>query len=267
MLGAIFSGKDFRDYKAVCATTASDLPKEFELKFFTNYVAKSQGMVGSCVAHALSEVIEYYDNTQNGNNLAMSTGYIYGNRNTSLLKDEGMIIRDALNAVRMYGDVYEYEFPYNVEVPKAIELFQENADRLYDKGYMNRISNYCRLNNEDEIKSVLIEGKPVVMAIKWYRDMKVVNEILTTSKQRYSGGHCMLIYGWDERGWKILNSHGKYWGKNGKCILPYDYKLKEAWAVIDNIIGTKIEIKKPFSSKIGKIFALLLNKILQLFNK
>ena len=77
----------------------------------------------------------------------------------------------------------------------------------------------------------------------------------------------MVIYGWNEQGWKVLNSHGKYWGKNGKCILPYDYKLEEAWAVIDTIEGIKIDIKKPFSSELGKTIALLLNSLWKLFTK
>ena len=111
-----------------------------------------------------------------------------------------------------------------------------------------------------------MEGKPIVMAIKWYSDIRVKDGILTTSKSNYAGGHCMLIYGWNEQGWKVLNSHGKYWGEKGKCILPYDYKLEEAWGIIDTIEGTKIDIKKPFSSQLGKAIALFLNSLWKLFS-
>mgnify|MGYP003317644493 CR=1 FL=1 len=52
----------------------------------------------------------------------MSVGYIYGNRRTSDYEGEGMIMRDALEAVRQYGDVAHEEFPYNEEVPKMIKL-------------------------------------------------------------------------------------------------------------------------------------------------
>lgn len=266
MLGAIFSKKDFRDYKLVCGASSESFPKTFELKFFNNSIVKNQGPIGSCVAHALSTIVEYYDNTQNGNTGEMSTGYIYGNRNTSTHKGEGMIIRDALSAVKLYGDVYKDRFPHNIEVPTAISKFQKNTEKLYEEGYVNRISSYCKLNNEKEIKTILMEGKPVVFAIKWYGDMKVVNGILTTSYINYKGGHCMVIYGWDEKGWKVQNSYGKLWGNKGRCIIGYDMKIREAWGVIDNIKGTNINIKKPFSNKVGKQVAIGLNKIWKIFS-
>ena len=43
--GAIFSPKDVRDYKAMCAT-AAEFPKEFKLDMVR---VKNQGSVGSCV--------------------------------------------------------------------------------------------------------------------------------------------------------------------------------------------------------------------------
>lgn len=263
-LGAIFSGKDVRDYKLVC--NMSKFPAEFQLSHFDNNIVKNQGLVGSCVAHALSTVNEYYDFTQNNIDEEMSTGYIYGNRNTSLHKGEGMIIRDALSAVKKYGNVYRKDFPYNVKAEQAITHFQDMVDDLYDKGYVNRISSYCRVKSENDIKQALYEGKPVVIAIKWYSQMRIIDGILTKTSDNYSGGHCMLIYGWNEKGWKVQNSHGKYWGCKGKCIIPYDMKLEEAWAVIDTLTGTSIDMKKPFSSEIGKFFAILLNNIWKLFS-
>ena len=52
--GAIFSNKDVRDYEAVCSA-AVNFPKEFKLKMVR---VKNQGLIASCVAHAISEVIE-----------------------------------------------------------------------------------------------------------------------------------------------------------------------------------------------------------------
>lgn len=106
MTGAILAGKDVRDYKAVC-TAIVDFPEDFELKMVR---IKNQGIIGSCVAHSISEVIEYFNSVQNDATTEMSTGYIYGNRNTSTWKDAGMITRDALKAVKLYGDVSKYAF-------------------------------------------------------------------------------------------------------------------------------------------------------------
>lgn len=265
MQGAILSGVDVRDYKAVYTAGAVEFPKSFELEMVR---IKNQGEIGSCVAHSLSSIIEYYNNKQNGDPTEMSIGYIYGNRTTSVHKDAGMVMRDALEAVRLYGDVYKesYSVLDNAEVPIAINIFEKNKDRLYDEGYPHRISQYCRVNTVSAVKASLMAGNPVLMAMIWYTDMKVVDGILTTSYVGYDGGHCMFIYGWDERGWKVQNSWGEEWGDDGTVIVPYDMKIAECWTLTDDIIEG-IVVKKPFSSKSGKIFAKIINKICKIFKR
>ena len=262
--GAIFSGVDVRDYKMVCATPNIKLPKEFELQIVR---IKNQMNTGSCVAHSLSSIIEYYNARQQNDPTEMSVGYIYGNRTNSKHKDPGMIIRDALDIVTKYGDVPRIVFPYNEETPKAIRLYEKKADELYELGRPNRISNYCRVNTVGAAKLALMSGIPLLMAMEWYEDMEVDdNGVLRSEHIGYAGGHCMYIYGWDTRGWKVANSWGENWGINGCFILPYEMGMAECWAVVDNIVeGTYIE--KPFSTKIGKVFAKFINKISNAFLK
>ena len=92
--GAIFSPKDVRDYQAVYTAAAAEFPKEFELKMVR---VKNQGFVGSCVAHSLSEVIEYF----NG---------MYGKLLSTTDRDEYKAIHNELYqslAKLMYGDGLE----------------------------------------------------------------------------------------------------------------------------------------------------------------
>ena len=105
---------------------------------------------------------------------------------------------------------------------------------------------------------------PVVMAMDWYNDIRVKDGILTTNYQGAAGGHCMVIYGWNEKGWKVQNSWGRFWGDNGCCIIPYDIKIREKWMVTDTIIDDT-DINKPFDFNFGKIIATILNWILNLF--
>lgn len=256
-LGAIFSGVDVRDYKMVCAAPSIEFPAEFELKTVR---IKDQRDVGSCVAHALSSIVEYYNSVQRNDPTEMSIAYIYGNRTNSEHKGSGMIMRDALDIVTRFGDVPKEEFPYNVEVPRAIELYERNADELYEVGRPNRISEYCRVNTVAAAKLALMAGVPLVMAMEWFEDMEVVDGVLTTNYQGYAGGHCMYIYGWDERGWKIANSWGEGWGVNGCFVLPYELGMAECWAVMDDIIEGAY-VKKPFKSKAGKMFAKIVNAV------
>lgn len=262
MYGAIFSGVDVRDYKMVCTAATYDFPAEFELNTVR---VKDQADVGSCVAHALSSIIEYYNNVQRNDPTEMSVGYIYGNRTTSEHKAEGMVMRDALEVVRKFGDVPKEDFPYNEETPMAIRLYQKKADELYDVGYPNRISEYCRIDTVSAAKLALMNGVPLLMAMEWYNDMVVEDGVLKTNYSGYGGGHCMFIYGWDERGWKIQNSWGTSWGANGRFILPYQMGMAECWAVLDDIFEGAY-VKKPFSSKAGKFFAKIINRVCNIFH-
>ena len=47
-------------------------------------------------------------------------------------------------------------------------------------------------------------------------------------------------------------------------IVPYEMPIEECWTMTDDIIEG-IVIKKPFSSKIGKVFAKAVNTVCNLF--
>lgn len=255
-LGALFSKKDVRDYKIDCASAPMEFPAEFELEMPK---VKSQGRTGSCVAHSIATVIEYFNDLQQNNNEAMSVGYIYGNRTNTTHTGPGMYTRDAIAATCKYGDISEVLFPYNEEPPEIIEKFNEASERLFELGQPNRFTSYYRLYTDDEIKTSLIQNGPVIFAMKWYDDIRVVNGVITTSQKADGGGHCMVIYGWNELGWKIQNSWGRLWGQGGKAILPYNIKIREAWGIIDTLTQTETNVVKPYSSKIGSWFAKILN--------
>lgn len=268
-LGAHFSPTDVRDYRIAKVAKAIEFPAEFELNLCA---VKNQGSVGSCVGHSLAETIEYHNKEQEKTDKKMSIGFIYGNRKNSLHKQEGMIVREALSAVCKYGDVCYEDFPYNKEVPEIINLFEKNFDKLKDKAYPNRFSTYFRLFSDSEIKQALMNHGPVIFAMNWYRDMKVDPKtgIISTAenKKDVEGGHCMVIYGWNENGWKIRNSWGTTWGIKGNAILPYDISRSETWGVTDEVIGENSDVVKPiFNTTFLKFLAKIINWFANLFKK
>lgn len=254
-LGIIFSSFDVRDYKAT--TSIRTFPEEFELKIPR---VKSQGNISSCGANVLSCIVEYFNYVQHEDKTEMSVGYIYGNRKESTHKAKGMILREALNTLRLYGDVSKTDFPYNTEIPDISNKFSKYANELYERGYANRISAYYKVKTIPEFKAALRLKYPIAIGIKWYSDMKVVDGILTTNYQGYKGGHCMLLYGWNKKGWKVQNSWGTNFGNKGTCIIPFNMSIHEAWAVVDNI-KDEVQLKKPLSSSAGKKVAKVINTI------
>lgn len=262
--GAVFSPKDFRDYRGVCCV--ADFPDKFELEMPD---VKNQGAVGSCVAHSLATVIEYYNRDQANMTDKMSVGFIYGNRENSTYKGRGMVVRDAIGSVCDCGDVQEEFFKDHYEVPRIIETFEGKKDNLYSLSYPFRFSAYFALKTENDIKACLMNHQPVVFAMRWYSDIKVIEGVMTTllNETEQDGSHCMVIYGWNEQGWKIQNSWGTSWGDDGRAILPYNVPIQEAWGITDNIIDSEqMEIKKPFSSQIGSIIAKILNLVIRIID-
>lgn len=257
--GALFSKPDVRDY--VAKTKLSEFPEEFEL---TMPKVKNQGSVGSCVAHSLSTIVEYFNKKESGRYREMSTGYIYGNRRLSLYKGSGMYTRDALHTVSKYGDVPNLYFPVNVEVPEAIEKFEDKVDKIEEKGYNFKFAEYFRLKDEKSIKTSIMENGPVAFAMDWYDDITIVDGIMNTDfvKTAKTGGHCMVIYGWNDIGWKVQNSWGSGWGNKGRMIIPYDIPFTEVWGIKDAESTGNLDINKPFSTELGAKIAKVLNRII-----
>ena len=261
---------DLRDYKAKFkgVATAAQFPVAFELPM---PAVKNQKNVGSCVAHSLSTVIEYFNNAETGEMKTMSTGYIYGNRRNSSWKEAGMRVRDALKNATTYGDVQKYLFPANIEVPEAIELFENTSKSLIPYGKVNRIAKFFKLTDTKSIKQCLMKYGPVLVIVKWYDDNYVKDGILyiTGNEALANGQHCMVCYGWDQKGWKIQNSWGATWGTLGRTTLPFSTKFVEIWGLMDedNNKADGLEIKRPYNTKAGEVLVKGINKLINFILK
>jgi C1A family cysteine protease len=262
-LGSLFSIPDLRDY--VAKTVKTTFPKTFELGIMPD--VKNQGTVGSCVAHSLATVTEYFNEKETGKFIEMSTGYVYGNRLLSTYKGSGMYLRDAIKTLAKFGNVPFTDFPHNVEVPYAIAEYEKVADKLENVGLNYKIESYFKFKDDESIKAHLMDGNLVVFAMKWFDDIKIRDGVMITSEKtsKKTGGHCMVIYGWNETGWLVQNSWGKIWGNNGTFILPYGVSRKETWGLKDAKSDSSLVLKKPFKTKFGAKIAKVIHSIISVF--
>lgn len=263
-LGGLFSRPDVRDYVAK-STLTTEFPETF---YLTNMPkVKDQGQVGSCVAHSCALVTEYFNEKETGKFTRMSTAYIYGNRLLSLHKGYGMYTRDALKTLSIYGNVPYESLPGNVEVPEALDLYEKNAEKLETEGIPYVIQSYYKLKDVNAMKAHLLTGNPIVFAMYWFDDIKIISGVMNTAevKTKKTGAHCMVIYGWNSTGWLVQNSWSSNWAKKGRCIIPYSVSLYECWGVTDAPAPEGLDIKKPFKTKFGKCLAKLFNKVITWF--
>lgn len=254
---AVKSPYDARDYTISAET---DFPEAFALE---TVPVKNQGFKPTCVAHALSSVIEYHYKRQHQTYEKFSTEFIYGYRPEGYYMGDGMRIRDALNTILKCGDVFISNCIGNNDCEKACENVSANLDELKALAYPHRISAYFKINNADELKTALMKYGAVVVSMNTYEDSKLVDDVYTYDASQEHGCHCVFIYGWNEKGWLVQNSWGKLYGGDGRFIIPFDYKFNEMWGVVDNI--TEGELIKPKRNSFLDIIYSIWNMIINLF--
>ena len=264
-LGAQASDPDLRDYKIATASLEQVFPDEFALEMPP---VKNQGAVGSCVAHSIALVAEYYNKRQYNLDAELSVGYIYGNRVFPLGDGQGMVTRYAIANFCTDGTPFLSDFPLHCEVPDIIAAVADKKNELHDKASKFRFTAYVNTKKEQEMKTALMDGNPIIFAVDWYKDMKVKDGKFYSTFDKEAGGHAMVIYGWNKDGWLVQNSWGTFWGNGGTAVWPYSYKMREAYAIIDTE-DTHLDINKPWSAKtkFGKRCVRICNKVYAFFYK
>ena len=230
------------------------LPESFSLSNLPR--VKNQENVCSCVAHAMSSIMEYFEQGKTD----LSTNFIYGiQKKICGYSGTGMYLQNACKIAQKYGDMLEKDCPGNDEVPTCYQI-AENAFSYKDKrdeAYIYKVKNYFNCKSVEDIKKAIYRYGPVLGSIKWYDDYQCdKNGVLfrdNTKKSSY-GYHAIMIYGWTKEGFLCQNSWGEKWGNKGRFILPYSISFAEAKGFADadndiNIIVPKINTALDFTSK------------------
>lgn len=265
--GCKLSPCDLRDYRLKSeAATASALPEEYFCELTTP--VKNQKSVCSCVAHAVSSILEYHAKGQ----YKLSTNFIYGiQKKLCNYEGKGMYLRDACKIVANYGDMLLEDCPGNVEVPKCYAIAEE---ALADKAKANRakvfrVLKYFSCSSIKDIKQAIYSHGPVLASIRWYDTFKATKDGSLTGEQRGSyTHHAIMIYGYTPDGFWCQNSWGSSWGKNGRFFIPYSLTIREARGFID--LENDAEVQGLFEPRTNNLLDKLykiLNFIINLFKK
>lgn len=254
------SSYDIRDYTI---KASSNFPETFSVDILPPI--KNQWSQSTCVAHALSSAIEYHHQRQHGFYVPFSTEFIYGFRSNGDYVGDGMDVRDALNTILKYGDVYEEDCKGNHNYKKAMENVSKDIDHLKELAYPHRISGYFKINTVDELKTALMSHGVVVVSMRVYDGHRLVKDVYTYDNTKDYGSHCVFIYGWNKKGWLVQNSWGKWYGWDGRFIIPFDFKFTQMWGITDNI--TDGNIIKPKKNKWLNVIYKIINKVVNLFQK
>ncbi len=191
-----------------------------------------QGQLGSCTGNGIAGAIEFDQRKQGNKEFAPSRLFIYYNERMmegTVSQDAGAQVRDGIKSVATLGAPPESDWPYDItkfaDKPPAAAF----TDALQDL-----VSSYARVaQNLTQMQGCLADGYPFVFGFTVYESFES-DEVAQTgvvpmpsSGEKVMGGHCVVAVGYDdtERLFTIRNSWGADWGKNGYCMMPYEYLL------------------------------------------
>lgn len=246
--GFIPGESDPRDY--VFGVSAAAIPEEYlpEVKAAVH----DQGQINNCATHALSASLE---NSLGGK---IGFGWYYGNRRYSDHKGQGTIERDLLKAAQKDGGLSWEKYPYEEEMPAAMERFEKLAKKLLPDSRKLVIGNYWALRSFDEVRRALYEGKFVQLGLQLFAGIKKVTaespvlsepSISGTQVEEWLGGHMVWATGYcvknGVRCIRCRNSWGKGWGENGDFYVPEGYFT---WA---ERMGFPMPLAEPWAFELG----------------
>lgn len=246
--GFVRGETDPRDY--VFGVSGAAIPEEYlpEVKAAVH----DQGQINNCATHALSASLE--------NSLGGKIGFdwYYGNRRYSDHKGQGTIERDLLKAAQKDGGLSWEKYPYEEEMPAAMERFEKLAKKLLPDSRKLVIGNYWALRSFDEVRRALYEGKFVQLGLQLFAGIKKVTaespvlsepSISGTQVEEWLGGHMVWATGYcvknGVRCIRCRNSWGPDWGENGDFYVPEGYFT---WA---ERMGFPMPLAEPWAFELG----------------
>jgi hypothetical protein len=182
---------------------------------------RDQEHAGTCAAFtgaAICEVLLSKDEH-------LSPEFIYYHRANK--PHGGMFGRDVFHVLRRIGTVPETMYPYaqgGSDVPPD--------GKLYKVAEQHRIEKYARVTTIEGLKRALIELGPCYLGLPQYNHTERFWD--KSAGYTVSGGHSVMVFGYDSVGFLFLNSWGESWGDGGYGLLPYeDFGLVwEIWTAI-----------------------------------
>lgn len=237
--------------------SGDELPNSFDLS--GNFPpAGNQGRQNSCVAWTVAYAYKSYQEKKETNsnyvvngqlnlNAIFSPAFIYNQINNGV--DGGSYFTDALNILSQQGAVKWVDMPYNEQdYLTQPNTSQKNIAKNYRIDFWRRVNIY----DQKEVKAQINAGFPVIIGAMVDNEFSVRGRNLSGQDYIWSsagstqqGGHAMLVVGFDDsRGaFKVLNSWGKDWGRDGYCWITYNlfpqvvkegYVMKDAINSVDN---------------------------------
>jgi C1A family cysteine protease len=221
---------------------------------------EDQETIGSCTAHAVVGLLEYYERKAHDRHIDASRLFLYKTTRNLLgfTGDSGAYLRSTMAALALFGvppeAYWKYKIAdYDVEPSAFCYSFGQNFQALQyyrlDKSGVTQKMLLQKIKARLSLKMPLVFGFTIFNSIDQAEDSGEIP--IPCPRDKIVGGHAVMTVGYDDslkiknnncdsaesKGALIIrNSWGKDWGDKGYGYLPYDYVLKylarDWWALL-----------------------------------
>ena len=242
--GLLPSPPDARDFRFSVFAAAQALPPAFS-RLDEMPVVRDQGNLGTCVGFASWAIKEWQEAQQRKvPEGGLSPGFIYALCKTldGIPERRGTYLRTAMKVLQKHGTCSERNFKYLQDITKDVNPEQPDPEDIKEaQQYRTKV--YVQLQGIEEIKRAIVEQGPVLAGVFVTQSFLDARETIPMPSGRIYGGHAVCLCGYDGRGFLLMNSWGRDWGREGFSWLPYEFltwksdigmpAFYEAWACVD----------------------------------
>lgn len=194
-----------------------------------------QGSLGSCTSNAACFLFQYVETAQrNSVVFPPSRLFLYYNIRAAkgqIDQDTGATCRDSLKSATATGLCSEGLWPYVVD-----DFRDKPTQQCYDEATKSKVLGYTSVAGDlYSLKCALFENHPVMFGLRIYSSFDGIGSsglmpIPNTETEKYQGGHCVCLVGYDDTimfgggivgGFVVRNSWGDSWGAGGYFFMPY----------------------------------------------
>ncbi|MBK8672512.1 MAG: hypothetical protein IPN93_05845 [Bacteroidetes bacterium] len=212
---------------------------------------ENQGEEFSCIGFACAYAARSYQYHRDNqiiytdNNDKFSPEFLYNSIKASGDCKIGTNYRSALQFLKNYGVCTWAKMPYSSTNGCSVlpnQTQKDNASSFKIVDYYR-----IRITTDNYLKRILQENNPILIAVQLDAGFKAKDNNVTwkTQQGQESGNHAMVICGWDDNrdggAWKVMNSWGTDWHKNGYGWISYDY--------LDNVVLGDLLFKEMYVMK------------------
>ena len=189
-------------------STSNPIPDNIN---YIDYLPKvvNQGSRPICVPCSISAYANWFINIETGNNKfenGLDYSDIFSKRTNN--DNDGMSFKDALH-------------------------YLKHNDAILKSGNRRIVHRYAKVGSILALQQAIVANGPCIGGLPVYNTD--YDDFWDNRYGDFQGGHAIAIVGYNEKGFIIRNSWGKYYGDNGYSVLPYEdfNKFYELWTIIE----------------------------------